>query len=176
MPRTTFYRRIPMPVTIHPNIGLDAGVRQSVIKMLNLILADEAVLALKTSQADGHAMGLEVHELQTLYDAQYQQISAISTEIVERIQILGGSRVSSEKDLMDLARLDGERNAVPGIVDLLADHEALTRFLREDAQKCAEIYDDQGTFALLVSVIRIHEKMDWMLRSNIAAEKFQDEK
>ena len=41
------------------------------------------------------------------------------------------------------------------------------RFLREDARKCTEEYEDEGTFELLVSVMRLHEKMAWMLRSYI---------
>ena len=44
------------------------------------------------------------------------------------------------------------------------------RFLREDARKCTEEYEDEGTFELLVSVMRLHEKMAWMLRSYIESE------
>jgi starvation-inducible DNA-binding protein len=61
-------------------------------------------------------------------------------------------------------------------MSILADHEAFIRFMREDAQNCSEMYEDQGTFALLVSVMRIHEKMAWLLRSNITLEQFDHEK
>jgi starvation-inducible DNA-binding protein len=176
MPRTTFYGRKNVQVTIQPNLGLDASARQSLIEMLNILLADEAVLSLKTHRADGYADSVDVLELQPLYDAQYKQIHAISNEIVERIQILGGSHLSGSQELIDSARLGGDLSAVPGIVSILADQEAFIRFLREDARKCSEIYEDQGTFALLVSVMRIHEKMAWILRSNIAPGQFDDEK
>jgi hypothetical protein len=33
-----------------------------------------------------------------------------------------------------------------------------------------EKYEDEGTFELLVSIMRIHEKMAWMLRSYIENE------
>jgi hypothetical protein len=59
---------------------------------------------------------------------------------------------------------------VPDILHLIADHEACIRFLREDARKCTEEYEDEGTFELLVSVMRLHEKMAWMLRSYIENE------
>ena len=176
MPRTTFYEFNNVLVTIQPNIGLDAGARQSVIEMLNLLLADEAVLSLKTRGADGHTGGVDLPELQPLYDAQSKQINAVSNEIMERIQILGGSHLSGSEALIDSARLRGELNAVPDIVSILADHEAFIRFLREDARKCSEMYEDQGTFALLVSVMRIHEKMAWILRSNITSRQYGDEK
>jgi len=176
MTRATFYVRRNIQITIQPNIGLDVNARESVIDMLNLLLADEAVLSLKTHHADGHAGGLDVPELKTLYDAQYQQINAISNEIVERVQILGGSHLHGSEELIDSARLGGERDVVPGILSLLADHEAFIRFLREDAQKCSEMYEDQGTYALLVSVMCMHEKMAWLLRSNIALDQFDHEK
>jgi starvation-inducible DNA-binding protein len=162
-----------LPVSIHPNIGLDANARQSVIKILNLILADEIVLSRKTNHGSGHGNEWWAHELQTFFDGQSRQMSAITAEVAERIQILGGSEFSSEKELLGSARLDGEPNVVPALIDLLADHEALTRYLREDAQKCSEIYEDQGSFLLLVGVMRIHEKMSWMLRSQIVGNQNQ---
>jgi starvation-inducible DNA-binding protein len=176
MARTTFYGRKIMQVNIQPNIGLDASVRESVIEMLNLILADQAVLSQKTRRADGHVSGVNVPELQPLYDIQYKQMIAISKKIVERVQILGGSQLSGPEELIDSARLGGELNAVSDIVSILADHEAFLRFLREDARKCSEMYEDQGTFALLVSVIQVHEKMAWILRSNIASGQFNGDK
>jgi starvation-inducible DNA-binding protein len=172
MPRDSFYRRENIQVTFQPNIGLDAGARQSVAELLNLLLADEAVLSYKMSRADGDTDGVDIPALHALYNAQYLQINAISSELAERIQIIGGSLLKSSKELIDSAGLGGELIAVPGIVSILADHEAFIRFLREDAQKCSELYEDQGTYALLINVMRIHEKMAWNLRSNIAREQF----
>jgi starvation-inducible DNA-binding protein len=167
MARTTFYGRKNIQVTFQPNIGLDVTARQSVVEILNLLLADEAVLSLKTHSADGHAGGISGPDLQSLYDAQYKEINDIVIEISERVRILGGSHLSSSEELINFARLDGKLAVVPGVMHILADHEAFIRFLREDAQKCSEIYEDQGTFALLVNVLRLHEKMAWMLRSYI---------
>jgi len=59
---------------------------------------------------------------------------------------------------------------VPDILHLLADHETFIRSLREGARKCNEEYEDGGTYELLVSVMRLHEKMAWMLRSYIETE------
>ena len=64
---------------------------------------------------------------------------------------------------------------IPGIISILADHEAFIRFLREDTRKCSEAYDDQGTFAILINVMRLHEKMAWVLRSNIKNEPIHGE-
>jgi hypothetical protein len=55
MARTTFYGHANVKVTIQPNIGLDAAVRQPVIEILNILLADETVLALNTRKAADQA-------------------------------------------------------------------------------------------------------------------------
>jgi starvation-inducible DNA-binding protein len=61
-------------------------------------------------------------------------------------------------------------------MNLLADHEAAIRLLREDARKCSEEHEDEGTFELLVSVMSLHEKMAWMLRSYLEIEPNHDGK
>jgi starvation-inducible DNA-binding protein len=175
MPQTTLFSSEKSQVTFQPNIGLDASIRQSVVELLNLLLADEAVLLLKMRPADMRSDGTDISDLQSLYDTQYKQINTISYDILERIQILGGSHLKDTTKLSASSRLGGEINAVPGLVNVLANHEAFIRFLREDAQKCSEIYEDQGTFALLISVLRLHEKMSWMLRSYIEPVPSHDE-
>ena len=175
MPRTTFYGRKNVQVTFQPNIGLDADARQSVVEILNLLLADEAVLSLKTHHAVGHASRTGIPDLQSLYDAQYNEVNGIVIDIAERVRILGGSDLSGSEELINSARLDGTLADVPDVISLLADHEAFIRFLREDAQKCSEMYEDQGTFALLINAMRLHEKMAWMLRSYIENEPGHDE-
>jgi starvation-inducible DNA-binding protein len=176
MPHNNFYGRKNVKVTTQPNIGLDADVRKSVVEMLNLLLADEAVLALKTQRSGRHADGTALTELQSLYHTQYQQIRAITNEVKERVQILGGSARISAEESIESARLGSEQNNDSSVVSLLADHEAFIRFLRDDTQQCSEMYEDQGTFALLVQILRMHEKMAWMIRSTISAEQFDFEK
>jgi starvation-inducible DNA-binding protein len=176
MPQTTLFKGENGQVTFQPNIGLDSSVRQSVVEILNLLMADEAVLSLKMSRIDKHSDGTDIPELQALYGVQCKQINAISNEIMERVQILGGFKSGNFEDLSDSSRLREELNGVSGIVSVLAAHEAFIRFLREDAQKCSEIYEDQGTFAMLVNILSKHEKMAWMLRSYIEPEPTHDEK
>jgi len=172
MTQNIYYGHKNVKVTFQPNIGLDASVRQSVIDILNLLLADEAVLSFKTHKAEGTTGETDAADLVPLYSAQYQQINTVSNEIVERVQIMGGMQLRGFKNLLEHARLGVDMKASPGILNILADHEAYIRFLREDAQKCSELYEDQVTFALLVNILRIHEKMAWMLRKNIAPEHF----
>jgi starvation-inducible DNA-binding protein len=50
---------------------------------------------------------------------------------------------------------------------LLSDHEAIIRKLRADLEKTAEKYKDMGTSDFLTGLMEKHEKMAWMLRSNL---------
>lgn len=173
---TTFYGRKNVHMSIQPNIGLDASTRQAVIEILTTLLADEAVLSQKTRHACTEAKEIDVPGLRSLYEAQSKKITASSREIMERIQILGGSHAGESKEPVEAARLEREFNAVPDIVNILAGQEAFIRFLREDARKCAEMYEDQGTFVLLVRILSAHEKMAWILRSNFLSSRIEDEK
>jgi starvation-inducible DNA-binding protein len=154
-------------VTFQPNIGLDSSTRQSVVAVLNVVLADEAVLSTKTRLAKEHSSGESASELFFVFETHQKQIDEIAVEIAERISILGGSPPANPEELTSLARLDGQPGSAPDVMSILADHEAFIRFLREDAQVCSEVYEDQGTFALFVSVMRHHEKMAWKLRAQI---------
>jgi len=157
-------------IFIQPNIGLDSEVRKSVVKILNNTLANEAVLTQETRNAHWNVSGAGFFELHILFDSQYKQLNDISDEIAERARMLGGIAIGSLQEFINSTRLDEQPGDVSDIMGLLADHEASIRFLREDARKCDEEYEDEGTFELLVSVMRLHEKMAWMLRSYIENE------
>jgi starvation-inducible DNA-binding protein len=163
-----------LQVAIQPNIGLDSDVRHSVVGILNNILADEAVLTLKTRSAYWNVRGAGFFELDILFNSQYEQLNDISDEIAERAQMLGGTAIGSLQEFIKYTRVEEQPGVIPDILRLLADHEVFIRFLREDVRKCTEEYEDEGTFELLVSIMRLHEKMAWMLRSYIENEPNDD--
>jgi starvation-inducible DNA-binding protein len=163
-------------VFIQPNIGLDSDVRHAVVEILNNTLANEAVLTVKTRSAHWNVSGPGFFELNILFNSQFEQLNDISDEIAERARMLGGIAIGSLQEFIKSSRLEEQPGVVPDILRLLADHEAAIRYLREDARKCTEDYEDEGTFELLVSVMRLHEKIAWMLRSYIEPEFQQEEK
>lgn len=155
-----------MQLAIQPNIGLDSSSRHSVIGILKVLLADEAMLSFKIRRAAGSAGETGGPGLARLIDLQCQLIRGLTQELMERIQILGGLQFSDSEEFIKLARIDAAQ-AVHGAMSALADQETFTRLLREDVLKCTGVFEDQGTFALLVSILRKHEKMAWMLRAYI---------
>ena len=164
-----------LQVVIQPNIGLDGDTRRSVVDILNITLADEAILAARTRNAHWNVSGADFFELHILFDTQYKQLNDISDEIAERVRMLGSFAIGSLQEFLIQTRLNEQPGDELDILCLLADHEAFIRFLREDARKCTEEYEDEGTFELLVSVMRLHEKMAWMLRSYTKTEPGHNE-
>lgn len=156
-----------LKVAIQPNIGLDSDVRHSVVNILNNTLSNEVVLSFKTRGAHWNASGQDFYELYILFDSQYSQLNSITDKIAERARMMGGIVIASLKEFLANTRLEELPGQIPGILSLLADHESSIRFLREDVRKCTEDYEDEGTAELLVRVMRLHEKMAWMLRSYI---------
>ncbi|PKN99528.1 MAG: DNA starvation/stationary phase protection protein [Chloroflexi bacterium HGW-Chloroflexi-4] len=159
-----------LPIVIQPNIGLENDVRLPIIKILNSILSNEAVLSLKTRNAHWNVKGTNFFELHFLFDTQYKQLNDISDEIAERVRMVGGSAMGSFAEFLTHSRLEEHPPEIPNTLQLLADHETIIRYLHEDIRKCNDEYEDEGSSDLMVSVMRMHEKMAWMLRSYIETE------
>lgn len=159
-----------LQVRIQPNIGLESDVRHSVVDLLNITLADEAVLTTKTRSAHWNVRGAGFFELYNLFETQYQLLNNISDEIAERARMLGGIAIGSLAEFLQVTRLEEQPGDEVDTLRILADHETSIRFLREDARKCTEEYEDEGTAELLVRMLRMHEKMAWMLRSYTGTE------
>jgi starvation-inducible DNA-binding protein len=159
-----------LQVLIQPNIGLEVDARHPVEEILNNTLANEALLILKTRSARWNMSGVGFFELRSLFDVHYKQLNDISDEIAERVRMLGGFTTGSLAEYLAHTRLEEQPGIAPDILHLLADHESIIRFLREDVRKCTEEFEDEGTFELLVGVMRLHEKIAWVLRSYIENE------
>jgi starvation-inducible DNA-binding protein len=162
-------------ILIQPNIGLESEVRLPIIKILNSILSNEAVLAIKTRNAHWNVRGANFFDLHILFDTQYRQLNDILDEIAERVRMVGGIAMGSFAEFLIHTQLEERPGELPDILHLLADHETIIRYLHEDIRKCSDDFEDEGTTDLLVSVMRIHEKMAWMLRSYIQTEPVTDE-
>jgi starvation-inducible DNA-binding protein len=159
-----------LPVMIQPNVGLDSNCRQAINDLLNVALSDEIILAAKMRSLHWNIQGPTFLKLRTFLSDQYHCLSSLSDEMAERVRMLGGFPFGSLCAFLEHARLKEQPGDGPDLMHLLADHETLTRFLREDAKRCLEEFEDEGTRDLLVSAIRCHEKAAWMLRSHIAVE------
>src|SRR5512138_2579907 len=109
-----------------PNIGTRDGDRQSVIAILNGLLADEFLLYTKTRNYHWNVAGPQFNDLHKFFEAQYEALDDVVDEVAERARALGGRAVGSLGEFARNARLKEQPGDVPDarnmIANLLADH------------------------------------------------------
>jgi starvation-inducible DNA-binding protein len=152
-------------VKIQPKMELDCTPHQQVLNILYITLADEAVLGMKTRVAISNTHEPTSYRIRTQFDLQYKQLLNISHEISKRILDIDGLPIGSLMDFLKNARLDELSVDVPDSLTILADHEKTIQYLRGDAKKCMETYDDKATQEFLLGILSQHEKIVEILRS-----------
>jgi starvation-inducible DNA-binding protein len=151
------------------NIGLTDDLRQSVITILNALLADEYVLYTKTRNYHWNVVGPQFNDLHKFFEEQYNALNGIVDEVAERVRTLAGDALGTLADFLERTRLQEHPGNYPAahsmLANLLADHEAVARQIRGDVNLCVE---DAGTNDFLTGLLEQHEKMAWMLRAFLA--------
>jgi starvation-inducible DNA-binding protein len=157
---------------MNPNIGLTDSDRLNVVSKLNILLADEFLLFTKTKNAHWNVEGIDFLDKHKLFDAQAADLSNIIDEVAERIRALGHYSHSSLANFLKLTQLDetllADTKSTTYIKALLADHERIILFLRENINRVGNDYNDIGTSDFLTSLLESHEKTAWFLRSHLA--------
>ena len=149
------------------NIGLDTDTRQQTAGALATVLADTYVLYLKTQGFHWNVTGPQFAGLHALFEAQYTDLRDAADDIAERIRALGAFAPGSQAQFADLTVLT-EQTGVPTaeamVVELQADHEAVSRRARA-ALRVAEQAGDDASADMMVGRLQVHDKAAWMLRS-----------
>ena len=152
-----------------PNIGINDAQRAAVVEILNTLLADEYLLNTKTRNYHWNVVGPQFNDLHKFFEAQYEEIDGIVDETAERARALGGNALGPLTEFAKRSRLKEAPGKYPDakamLADLLADHEAVIRNLRTDADVTMDTHHDAGTNDFLVGLMEKHEKMAWMLRA-----------
>jgi starvation-inducible DNA-binding protein len=151
------------------NIGLSESNRDSVVKILNNVLADEYVLYTKTRNYHWNVVGPQFNDLHKFFQEQYEALDEMVDEVAERARSLGGKAYGTLAEFSQHSRLKEQPGKQPAattmVVNLQADHEAMIRTLRADLETVMEKHNDAGTNDFLTGLMEKHEKMAWMLRS-----------
>ncbi len=153
------------------NIGLSEETRVKVSNVLQILLADEHLLYLKSRNFHWNVQGMAFVPLHELFENQYNKLAELIDDVAERIRSLGFFAEGSMVSFQRLTRLEEsghlEGNAQAMITQLLNDHEQIIKYLREDALFVEEL-GDEGSVDFLIGLMQEHEKMAWMLRVHIA--------
>jgi len=151
------------------NIGISEPHRDSIVDILTVLLADEYVLYTKTRNYHWNVVGPQFNDLHKFFEAQYDELDEFIDEVAERSRTLGGRAVATLAEFSKTSRLKEHPgkypDAVTMIANLLADHEAVIRTLRDDVSVTMDKHGDAGTSDFLTGLMEKHEKMAWMLRA-----------
>lgn len=141
--------------------------QQAVAEQLNHVLADSAMLYLKTHNFHWNVTGPAFSSLHLLFEQQYQALWLALDEIAERIRALGYPAPGSYRAFHQLSAIE-EHDTLPKamsmVEQLLNDHQTVSQRLQH-ALTVAEQALDQPTVDLLVRRLEAHQKDAWMLRS-----------
>lgn len=144
---------------------------KEIVFCLNSVLANEFALFTKTLNYHWNITGPRFHSLHTFLGAQYNQLLLMMDEVAERVRVLDERPVSTIKGMtFNMEIKDGEIKTPSTemmIENLLMDHLTIQSQLKEIIMENKKFTDDPGSEDLLVSVLRKHEVMSWMLRSHL---------
>ena len=154
-----------------PGIGIKPENLSKVAQSLNILLADEHILYIKTRNAHWNVEGQDFHAMHKFFEEQYGQLEEIIDDVAERIRALGhfaAGTLQSFLKLTHLTELSRQKNDSPGFIkSLLADHEEIIIYLRENINRYANDLHDLGTSDFITGLMEKHEKMAWMLRAHL---------
>jgi starvation-inducible DNA-binding protein len=153
-------------------IGITDEHRQDVANELQLLLADEHVLYVKTRNFHWNVEGLEFGVLHKFFEEQYNLLGDWIDEIAERIRYIGHYSTGSMYEFLQNTRLQedngGKLPATQMLQKLLDDHQSIIRSIRESIDKVQDKDDDVGTGDFLTEILQKHEKIAWMIRAHLA--------
>lgn len=133
---------------------------------LRSLLADVFTLYVKTKNFHWHMSGPHFRDYHLLLDEQSDQIFAMTDDIAERARKIGGTSLRSIADIVHQQRLqdNNEDFVTPHdmLVELTADNQKLTRFLRSAHEVCDE-HRDVATASLIENWIDQTERRTWFL-------------
>ena len=91
--------------------------------------------------------------------------------VAERIRTIGEYAPGTLSQFLELTHLTEltriKNDSASFIKELLADHESIIIYLRENVSKLAEEFHDYGTSDFITQLMETHEKMAWFLRAHL---------
>lgn len=153
------------------NIDITEKDQSSVAESLNKMLADEMLVLTKTRNFHWNVRGMHFQPLHALFEEQYNQLAVITDDVAERVRALGHYALGSMEEILAETRLkestDRHLTDQEMVKELLEDHEAIIRVLREDLERYVDVNKDAGSSDFVTGIMEIHEKIAWMLRAHM---------
>lgn len=151
------------------DIGLKEQERSAIGGALSKWLADLYTLYVKTQNFHWNVTGPEFYSLHLLFEKQYEELAEEIDEVAERVRSLGyfvDASLGSFKEITSIPEDDRVHAKTEMVNQLILGHEIVIREGRK-LSVLADKHDDAGTVDMVGRRVGGHEKMAWMLRSQI---------
>ena len=142
--------------------------QSEVVKTLEEVLANSYALVVKTQNYHWNITGANFKPLHELFGAQYEELFAALDDFAERVRTFGVKVEASFESFAKLSKAkkgDENLNADQMIQDLILDHKALVKFLKNGIV-VAQKNGDEATADMFIGRVQTHEKAIWMLESS----------
>ncbi|WP_265515725.1 Dps family protein [Nitratireductor luteus] len=149
------------------DVGLSGEDRKELANGLSEILVDTYRLLIKTHIYHWNVVGPLFHTIHVLTEEQYNALFQATDVIAERVRALGHHAPTGRGVDTSVAIEAPGQSALEMVEDLIVDHEAAVRKMR-DVATSAEEKGDLVTNDMLTERLTFHEKALWMLRATVA--------
>ena len=144
-----------------------------VIKYLNVIIADQAVLAEKMRNFHWNVISSDFGPLHSLFGELYDLLADDRDTLAERIRALGSKvATASLGECLALTTITEFTSSVTlgdrqMLEFTLSDFEQLANKLNQLSAICNDDNTDSTTGNMLLNLIEVYEKKCWMIRSHL---------
>lgn len=178
MTRQTSAAKQPMTMTKakhqSPAGSKSRNKNNTVVDVINTLLADEFSLFTKTLNFHWNITGKRFHFLHSFLEEQYRALLEVMDDVAERVRILGERPLSTISEMYTAATIDESPGKVPNadrmLNELLRDHMTIQMNIKEALLTEGLFDEDPSTEDFLTGLLGKHEKMSWMLKSHIVDE------
>lgn len=148
-------------------LNLDEKKVETVVKDLNVLLADYHLYYQKLRNFHWNIIGKSFFDLHQKFEEMYEDAKLKVDEIAERILTLRHQPVSNFSDYLKNSNIKESSSNIQDVEMvkiLLKDHGTILKQMRT-VIKTAEKAGDEGTIDLVGAYIRELEKVSWMLET-----------
>ncbi len=141
------------------------------VNVMNSLLANEYALFTKTLNYHWNVTGPRFHSIHEFLEGHYRELLEVIDDVAERIRKIGGNAIGTLSEMKVRSSIVERPNEYPEtshmISDLMSDHESIEIQIKAFIQGISDVEVDPGTEDFLTGLLKKHEEMSWMLKSNL---------
>lgn len=150
------------------NIGVGAEATETIVNLLQKLLADQNLLYVKLRKYHWNVTGDNFFQLHEAFEGAYTELADLIDVTAEYVRQYGALAIGTLSEFQKYATLDEKAGHNPDgktmAKEIAEDFEAICRYLREDIEAIDD-FDDPAAEDMMTQMLRAHQKSAWLFRS-----------